>query len=101
MRTRYQKSICAVTFSLLGAYACLAQDKPADGAQAPAAPAASAALPTPAITGPLASQPPASLDGGPFGHIYVNGILTGMGSWSGNYIPGDSSTQSALSNGQV
>ena len=58
-------------------------------------------LPTPAITGPLAAPPPAIFDAGPFGKIAVNGILNGMGMWTGNYVPGDNSTQAALSNGQV
>ncbi len=45
--------------------------------------------------------PPASVDAGPFGKIAVNGILNGLGMWTGNYVPGDSSTQAALGNGQV
>ncbi|HLK34456.1 MAG TPA: outer membrane beta-barrel protein [Terriglobales bacterium] len=31
----------------------------------------------------------------------MNGILDGLGMWTGNYVAGDSSTQAALSNGQV
>ena len=46
---------------------------PADGSTAPAAPAAPAPLPTPSVTGPLASLPPAVFDAGPFGRIAVNG----------------------------
>ena len=41
------------------------------------------------------------MDAGPFGKIAVNGILNGMGSWTGNYVPGDNPTHAALSNGQV
>lgn len=59
------------------------------------------ALPTPAITGPLQGLPPAMFDAGPFGKIAVNGILDGQGMWTGHYVPGDKSTQAALSNGQV
>ncbi len=70
-------------------------------AEQPPAPADPTALPTPSITGPLASPPPAMFDAGPFGKIAVNGILDGLGMWTGNYVPGDSSTQAALSNGQV
>ncbi|MDR3703988.1 MAG: outer membrane beta-barrel protein [Candidatus Sulfopaludibacter sp.] len=70
-------------------------------AAAPAAPAAPAALPTPAITGPLAALPPATFDAGPLGKINVNGIVDGLGMWTGNYVPGDKSTQAALSNGQI
>jgi len=72
--------------------------KPADQTPAPPAPAA---LPTPAITGPLSGLPPAMFDAGPFGKIAVNGILTGLGMWQGNHVPGDEPTQAALSNGQI
>jgi len=74
---------------------------PAAAAAPAAAPAAPSALPTPSITGPLAGLPPAIFDAGPFGKIAVNGILDGLGMWTGNYAPGDSATQAALSNGQV
>ena len=67
----------------------------------PAAPPAPAALPSPTITGPLAGLPPAIFDAGPFGKIAVNGILDGLGTWTGNHVPGDNNTQAALSNGQV
>jgi Putative beta-barrel porin-2, OmpL-like. bbp2 len=60
-----------------------------------------AALPTPSITGPLSALPPATFDAGPFGKIAVNGILDGLGMWTGNYVAGDKGTQAALSNGQV
>jgi hypothetical protein len=69
------------------------QEKPADTEPAP--------LSTPAITGPLHALPPATFDGGPFGKIAVNGILSGTGMWQGNHVPGDSNTQAALSNGQI
>ena len=64
-------------------------------------PPAPAALPTPSITGPLQGLPPAIFDAGPFGKVAVNGVLSGMGLWQSNHIPGDDSTQAALSNGQV
>jgi len=67
----------------------------------PAAPAAPAALASPSITGPLAGLPPATFDAGPFGKIAVNGILDGLGMWTGNYVPGDNGTQAALTNGQI
>lgn len=67
----------------------------------PPAPPAPAALPTPAITGPLKGLPPALFDAGPFGKIAVNGIVDGLGMWTGNYVRGDNSTQADLSNGQV
>jgi hypothetical protein len=76
----------------------------ADTSAAPAAaaaPAAPAALATPSITGPLANLPPAVFDAGPFGKIAVNGILNGMGMWSGNYVPGDNATNAAIGNGQI
>jgi hypothetical protein len=75
---------------------------PADqAAPAAAAPAAPAALPTPSITGPLAGLPPAVFDAGPFGKIAVNGLLSGMGLVQNHHVPGDDSTQAALSSGQI
>ena len=58
-------------------------------------------LTTPSLTGPLQAAPPIVFDGGPFGKLNVNGIVSGIGLWQGNHIPGDSPTQPALSNGQV
>jgi len=65
------------------------------------APAATATLATPAITGPLQAIPPLVFDAGPAGKIAVNGIVNGFGMWQGNHVPGDNPTQAALGNGQV
>ncbi len=70
-------------------------------AQSPPATPAPAPLPTPAITGPLQAAPPNSFEGGPFGTLNVNGIISGMGLGQGNHVPGDNTGQAALSNGQV
>jgi Putative beta-barrel porin-2, OmpL-like. bbp2 len=101
--------VCTLCFALSSA--AVAQTPPPAGDQnqtpaspeatAPAAPPPPAALPTPAITGPLAGIPPAIFDAGPFGKIAVNGILNGFGMWQGNHVPGDEPTQAALSNGQI
>src|SRR5579859_5271687 len=78
-----------------------------DSTPVPAAPAptpadpAPAPLPTPSVTGPVAWLPPILFDAGPFSKIAVNGILDGLGMWTGNYVTGDKSTQAALSNGQA
>ena len=92
----------------LAATVCRAQNAPAPQAPDAQKPAdqttptpAPAALPTPSITGPLAAPPPAKFDAGPFGTLAVNGTVSGLGMWTGNYVSGDSSTQAALSNGQV
>jgi len=63
---------------------------------APASP-----LPTPSITGPLQGSPPIVFDGGPFGQLNLDGILSGSGLWQGNHVAGDNATQPALSNGQI
>jgi hypothetical protein len=75
-----------------------AQNPPDAPASPPAAPTP---LSTPSITGPLQGLPPAEFNAGPFGKIAVNGILSGMGMWTGNYTSGDNATNAALSNGQV
>jgi len=77
---------------------------PVDAVSQPApvaSPDPPSALPTPSITGPLSALPPAVFDAGPFGKIAVNGILDGLGMWTGNYTASDKSSQVALSNGQV
>src|ERR1700742_1231494 len=70
-------------------------------AAAPAAPAAPTPLTTPAITGPLSQQLPATFDAGPFGTLDVNGVVSGMGLLQSNHIPGDDNKQASLSNGQL
>ncbi len=77
---------------------------PADAAQAApaaAAPAPPAPLSNPSVTGPLTNLPPATFEAGPFGNIAVNGIVDGMGMLTSNHVPGDSTGQGALSNGQI
>ena len=60
------------------------------------------ALSTPAMSGPLAANPnPISLDAGPLGPIYVGGVLSGLGFWQSNHIPGDQEWRADLSNGQL
>jgi Putative beta-barrel porin-2, OmpL-like. bbp2 len=100
--------INAVAFCLALGSVCNAQNAPADqksGDQTTAAPPTKppdpTPLSTPAITGPLQGLPPATFDAGPFGKLAVNGIISGSGMWQGNHVPGDNSTQAALSNGQV
>lgn len=77
-----------------------AQDK-VDSGTPSTAPAAPSPLATPAMTGPIANLPPVIVDAGPVGKIAVNGILSGMGIWQDNHVPGDNPTQAALSNGQL
>lgn len=101
----YRKNLAAFALCFALASVCRGQtpdqSKPADQVAAPA-PAAPAALPTPAITGPLSNLPPAVFDAGPFGKISANGFLSGMGLVQNNHIvPVDDSQQAALSNGQI
>jgi hypothetical protein len=53
------------------------------------------------MTGPLQTAPPITFDAGPFGKLDVTGVVSGIGVWQGNPVPGDESTRAALSNGQV
>jgi hypothetical protein len=107
MKFDYLKKLAMITLCFRLASVCMAQDTPATQtpdqktADQPPAPPPPTALPTPAITGPLQGLPPAIFDAGPFGKIAVNGILSGFGMWQGNHVPGDDSTQAALSNGQI
>jgi len=77
--------------------------------QAPATPAAPAApapagpmaLTTPSFSGPLSNLPPALFDAGPFGKLSVNGFISGMAYGQTNHVPGDNSSQFAISNAQI
>jgi hypothetical protein len=100
------KTFPALTLSFALASAVLvaqtAPPAPADQKPAePAAPASPSVLPTPAITGPIASVPPLTFDAGPLGNLSVNGSLTGMGMLTGNHIGSDSTAQADLMNGQL
>src|ERR1035437_3434393 len=107
MKNRSHRGAAIVLVSILLTSFSRAQEPAGTGAAPPAtAPVASrdpapAALPTPSMTGPLAALPPANFEAGPFGKIAVNGILDGLGMWTGHYVPGDNRPQAALSNGQV
>jgi hypothetical protein len=85
--------------------AAVAASSPATPAAAvdpvPAPAAAPAPLSTFVLTGPLQWLPPASFDAGPLGKLYVNGIVTGFSQFQNNSVPGDSSAQATLSNGQI
>lgn len=70
----------------------------AQQAQAPQPPQP---LPTPAMTGPLQTAAPITLNAGPFGKLDVTGTVSGIGVWQGNPVPADESTRAALSNGQI
>lgn len=70
-------------------------------AQQPQAPQPPQPLPTPTMTGPLQTAAPFTFDAGPFGKLDVTGVISGIGVWQGNNVPGDESTRAALSNGQV
>jgi hypothetical protein len=99
-----QRLKCATTVGILLTLLFAARSQtlaPAAESSASAPAAAPAALPTPAITGPIQGLPPALFDAGPFGKIAVNGILDGLGMVTGNHVPGDNTTQAALSNGQI
>jgi hypothetical protein len=94
-------SLCA--FFLTAVSFCCGQETQSDqtSKDQPPATASATPLPTPAVTGPLQSLPPAVFDAGPLGKLAVTGVLSGMGLWQSNHIPGDEPTQAALSSGQV
>lgn len=108
MRIHFSKNLIAICLCLGLASICAAQNAPPTqtpdqqnpvGQATP--PPAPTPLPTPSITGPLKAAPPNTFDAGPFGKLNMNGIVSGMGLWQGNYFPGDEPTQAALSNGQI
>jgi hypothetical protein len=80
---------------------CHGQNAPADQQNTPQATAPPTPLPTPSITGPLQAAAPIVIDGGPLGKLDLNGVVSGIGLWQGNHVPGDDVGQAALSNGQL
>ena len=74
------------------------QPKPAEPAAAPAAPTA---LPTPAITGPLAGAVPINFEAGPLGKWSLNGVFSGFGLFQNNAVPGNNGAEGAVSNAQL
>jgi len=99
--------VMAGAFVSLG---CAAHAQTAPAAPAPAAPAppaapaapASVSLPAPGMAGPLAFQSvPWSVDTGPLGKWYVDGVLSGLALGQSNQVPGDKNATIDLSNGTV
>ena len=83
----YRTVTCAACAAAL-LFAC-------DGAQADA-------LPTPSLDGPLAANPnPMNFDAGPFGTIYIDGIVSGLGLVQDNPNPGDKHALADMSNAQL
>jgi putative OmpL-like beta-barrel porin-2 len=95
--------VIAMAFSFLALPAARSQDSPDPGTGANGGANAPAATPlaTPSITGPLQAAPPIVFEGGPFGKLNLNAIVSGIGVWQGNHIAGDHSTEAAVSNGQI
>src|SRR6516164_10910636 len=88
-----------------GATVALADDQPAPSGEQPPPPAEQPAAPTamttPAIAGPLVANPnPISFDAGPLGPVYLTGIVSPLGLWQNNPLPGDQRSLASLSNGQ-
>ena len=80
----------------------LAQD--AQGEPQPAQPETPAPAPSlaPSMTGPMhANSNPLHVDGGPFGPVYVSGVISGLGLAQDHPFPGDHKSRVDLSNGQV
>jgi len=74
---------------------------PASGTPAATTPPAPMPLPTPSMSGPLATAVPHEIPAGPFGKIEVTGILSGIGLFGNNPVaPGDEGHVD-LSNAQV
>ena len=70
--------------------------------QAPAPTPAPAPSLGPSITGPLHYNPnPLHVDGGPFGPVYISGVISGIGLVQDHHFPGDHDSRVDLSNGQV
>lgn len=61
----------------------------------------SSPLPAPAMTGPLQTAAPVTLDAGPLGKVLVTGVVSGIGLWQSHRTSVDQSMRGDLSNAQV
>jgi len=101
------QGIAGVVLSFAIVAGAQAPSAPPTPATAPASTAAAAPATAPAplstfvLTGPLQWLPPATLDAGPLGKLSINGILTGFSQFQNNSVPGDTSAQATLSNGEI
>jgi Putative beta-barrel porin-2, OmpL-like. bbp2 len=67
----------------------------------PSPPSPPNTLPTPPFTGPLQPPTPISFEAGPLGKLDFDGIVSGMGVFTGNAFAGDNSSHPAINNGFV
>jgi putative OmpL-like beta-barrel porin-2 len=92
--------LCTTALTCVG-YAQDARDSDQQATPSNTATTAPTPLPTPSITGPLQAAPPISFEGGSFGRLYLDGVVSGVGLWQSNPLSSDKSTQASLSNGQI
>ncbi|HUN89900.1 MAG TPA: outer membrane beta-barrel protein [Terriglobales bacterium] len=70
-------------------------------ANAPSAQPAATPVSSPSMTGPLQLPPPITFDGGPFGTLDLDGILSGFGVFQSNHFSSDNTVNGGLSNAQI
>ncbi len=58
-------------------------------------------LPAPGMTGPLKLNPSVSFEAGPLGRLNLNGIVSGIGLFQSNSVPGNGTTQWSINNGEL
>ena len=96
-------------FAIITASLCVGQDAPTSpptetkqtSDQAPPSAAPPTALPTPPITGPLQAAPPINIEAGALGKFSVNGVVSGIGLFQNNAVPGNNPQEGAFSNAQL
>ena len=99
---KWMVMLLAAAFPLTPAIAQQAQPSGQPPALTTVPTPAPAPSPGPSMTGPLhLNANPLHVDGGPFGPIYVSGVISGLGLAQDHPFPGDNETRGDLSNGQV
>jgi hypothetical protein len=73
----------------------------ATAASADAAPAAPTPLPTPSTSGPLQLALPINIEAGPLGKYALNGVVSGIGVFQNNAVPGNNPQEGAFSNAMI
>ena len=74
---------------------------PASGTPAATTPPAPMPLPTPSMSGPLATAVPHEIPAGPFGKIEVTGVLSGIGLYGNNPVATGDEGHEDVSNAEV
>ncbi len=84
----------------IGSLPAWAEDEKPQPDSAPTAPLTLPSMPS--MVGPLTANPnPMTIDAGPLGQVFVTGVVSGLGYYQDNALPGDLDSRADISNAQI